>query len=93
MSSVRNLRLFVGNLPWTIGRQQLKEYFSQFGNVRSSSVLFNRKTGMSRGFGFVQFNSNEAYNAAISQESHQLDNANIIVASETTRRLKQFDME
>ncbi|CAI9737363.1 stem-loop-interacting RNA-binding, mitochondrial-like [Octopus vulgaris] len=93
MNSVKQLRLFVGNLPWTVGKQQLKDYFSKFGGVRNSNVMFNRRTGMSRGFGFVQFASKDGYNAAISQESHSLDNTNLIVASETSRRLRLQDME
>ncbi|XP_064602234.1 SRA stem-loop-interacting RNA-binding protein, mitochondrial-like [Liolophura sinensis] len=75
------LRLFVGNLPWTVSRYELREYFQMFGPVKQASVLFNKETGMSRGYGFVQFGSREAYTAAISQNEHVLDNYKILIAA------------
>ena len=50
MSAARGgLRLFVGNLPWTVSRKELSEYFSRFGSLRSAAAIFSNETGMSKG--------------------------------------------
>lgn len=66
-------KVFVRNLPWTIGSRQLKEYFSAFGHVSSASVVFDKTTGMSRGYGFVHFSSKEAPDAVAKQKIHSLE--------------------
>ncbi len=48
------LKLYVGNLPWSIDDQKLNELFSQYGAVTSAMVIKDRETGRSRGFGFVE---------------------------------------
>lgn len=66
-------RLFVGNIPWTVGNKELRDYFSQFGMVTFSRVIFDKSTGFSRGFGFLQFASNEAYSNAVNRSLHVID--------------------
>lgn len=66
-------KLFVRNLPWTVGNRQLKEYFSAFGHVSSAVVVFDKNTGMSRGYGFVNFSLSEAYEVATKQKIHTID--------------------
>lgn len=51
------VKLFVGSLPWATTSQDLEELFSKFGNVVSANVLSDRDTGRSRGFGFVELES------------------------------------
>jgi RNA recognition motif-containing protein len=48
------VKLFVGNLPWSVGDAQLEELFSKHGQVQSARVITDRDTGRSRGFGFVE---------------------------------------
>ena len=59
-------KLYVGNLPYQFTSQDLREAFASFGPVRSADVMIDRMTGRSRGFGFVEFESAEAMQAAIS---------------------------
>jgi RNA recognition motif-containing protein len=47
--------LFVGGLSWETGVRELKEAFSPFGALREATVVTDRNTGRSRGFGFVSF--------------------------------------
>jgi RNA recognition motif-containing protein len=47
-------KLYVGNLSFRVTSEELRELFSQYGNVTSASVISDRDTGRSRGFGFVE---------------------------------------
>ena len=58
-------RLYVGNLAWTVTDQDLRDVFSEAGNVDSSQVIMDRATNRSRGFGFVEMATDEAADAAI----------------------------
>lgn len=52
-------RLFVGNLSYNTGENDLVEHFSQSGIVRSADVVIDKFTGKSRGFAFVEMSSPE----------------------------------
>jgi RNA recognition motif-containing protein len=58
-------RLFVGNLAFTTGDNDLQDYFSQAGTVTSVNVMIDKFTGKSRGFAFVEFASAEEANRAV----------------------------
>jgi RNA recognition motif-containing protein len=62
-----SMKLYVGNLAFTTSSQDLQELFAQAGTVESASVVEDRDTGRSRGFGFVEMSSKEEGEAAISQ--------------------------
>jgi len=47
-------KIYVGNLPWSTTDEDLRELFATYGPVQSSSVVNDRETGRSRGFGFVE---------------------------------------
>jgi RNA recognition motif-containing protein len=49
-----NVKLFVGNLPWSVGDAELEDIFREYGEVQSARVITDRDTGRSRGFGFVE---------------------------------------
>ena len=49
-------KLFVGNLPWKITEDELRDHFSQCGEVYSVKIIKDRETGRSRGFGFIEMN-------------------------------------
>lgn len=46
-------KLFVGNLAWEVGSEDLKEAFSKYGEVSDAFVATDKYSGRSRGFGFV----------------------------------------
>lgn len=48
------MNIYVGNLPYTTTSDELRELFSQYGQVDSAAVIMDRDTGRSRGFGFVE---------------------------------------
>jgi RNA recognition motif-containing protein len=57
--------LFVGNLPFTTSSPELEELFTPFGTVSRAQVITDRDTGRSRGFGFVEMDSEEDAQKAI----------------------------
>jgi len=54
------VKVYVGNLPWSVGDSELADLFSPFGAVQSAQVVADRDTGRSRGFGFVEMSDSEA---------------------------------
>ena len=61
------MKLYVGNLSFQTTDEDLQELFSQAGQVESASVVTDRDTGRSRGFGFVEMSSKAEGEAAIAQ--------------------------
>jgi len=57
--------LFVGNLAYSLGSDQLGELFAKAGNVVSAKVIVDKYSGRSRGFGFVEMASDEESRKAI----------------------------
>ncbi|XP_018566622.1 SRA stem-loop-interacting RNA-binding protein, mitochondrial-like [Anoplophora glabripennis] len=73
-NAVRSLyRLYVGNLPWTVGHNELKKYFSKFGHVNGATVVFDKKTGLSKYYGFVTFSHRDGFENATFQSAHKLE--------------------
>ncbi len=58
-------KLFVGSISWDATDEDLKELFSPYGEIVSANVVMDRETGRSRGFGFVEFKTDEEAQAAI----------------------------
>ncbi len=58
-------KIYVGNLPWSTTSASLESLFSAHGTVRSAEVISDRETGRSRGFGFVEMETDEACQQAI----------------------------
>lgn len=59
------MKIYCGNLSYSVNSQQLEEIFAAFGNVVSAQVVVDRDTGRSKGFGFVEMSSQQEANAAI----------------------------
>lgn len=58
-------KLFVGGIPWATTSDDLKQLFSAHGSVASATVITDKMTGRSRGFGFVEFENDTEAEAAI----------------------------
>ena len=80
-------RLFVGNLSFNTMDETLRQAFAEFGGVSSASVVVDRMTGQSRGFGFVEFdNAADAQRAIEEMNGTVLDGRNIKVDQAQDRR-------
>jgi len=64
-------KLYVGNLSYSTTEDDLRQLFSQAGNVKSVSVIKDRDTGRSKGFAFVEMGSDDDAQKAISQFNGQ----------------------
>lgn len=60
-------KLFVGSLAWATDDQALEEAFSPFGTIISAKVIVDRESGRSKGFGFVEFEDDNAAKEAIAK--------------------------
>jgi RNA recognition motif-containing protein len=60
-------KLFVGNLSFSMGENELKQLFEQKGGVESAAVMRDLDTGRSRGFGFIEMSTDEAAQKAITE--------------------------
>jgi len=58
-------KLYCGNLSFNVASSDLEQMFGQFGTVKSAEVINDRDTGRSKGFGFVEMNSDQEAQAAI----------------------------
>src|ERR1044071_781251 len=81
-----SMKLYVGNLAFQTSSTDLQELFSQAGTVESASVIEDRDTGRSRGFGFVEMASKEEGEAAITQFNGKEFNGRNLTVNEARPR-------
>jgi len=67
MTEANECKVYVGNLPFSVGFAELKELFSPYGEVTEATVIVNHYTGRSKGFGFVTFAKKEDAEKAIKE--------------------------
>jgi len=73
-------KLFVGSLPWAVNDESLKQAFAAYGKVVSATVVTDRRSGRSKGFGFVEMeNDAEAKKAIEALNGSELSGRNIVV--------------
>jgi RNA recognition motif-containing protein len=73
-------KLYIGGLSYSTTSEGLREFFSQCGTVQSATVITDRFSGQSRGFGFVEMNSAEEAQKAIGQlNGRELDGRRLSV--------------
>ena len=64
------MKLYVGNLPWSIDDKALKELFTSYGDIEEAVLIKDKFSGRSKGFGFVTFTDDAAAQKAI-EEMHE----------------------
>lgn len=83
------MNMYVSNLSFHTGDDDLKKLFEQFGAVNSAKVIIDRETGRSRGFGFVEMNSDaEAKEAMKNLHNKEIEGRpmSVTVAKEKSSR-------
>ena len=81
------MNLFVAKLSSSTTGDELKELFSQYGEVASAKVIFDRETGNSKGYGFVEMpNTEEAKSAIAALNESEVDGKEIVVKEANERQ-------
>ena len=83
-------KLFVGNLSFQTSEQELSDLFSQIGRVESVSIITDRMTGRSKGFGFVEMDNEAAENAITKFNGSDLDGRKLTVNEARPLVKKEF---
>lgn len=76
------MKLYVGNLPYSTDDSALKTMFEEVGVVESASIIMDRMTARSKGFGFVQMSNDDEANAAIAKFNGQEINGRKLTVNE-----------
>ena len=61
------MNIYVANIPWKASEDQLKDLFSQYGEVTSAKIIMDKVTQRSRGFGFVEMGDDNSGRTAINE--------------------------
>lgn len=67
------MNIYIGNLPFNLGEEDLREIFEEYGEVASAKIIMDKFTGRSKGFGFVEMEDDAEANKAI----EELNNAEV----------------
>ena len=73
------MKIYVGNLPWSVGDSELNDLFAEHGVVESASVVTDRESGRSRGFGFVEMSQADAQQAIAKLNGQTVDSRELRV--------------
>ena len=76
------MKVYVGNLPFSMGDEDLRGLFEQHGTVTSASVVMDRETGRSRGFGFVEMADDDMARSAIEALTDHVEGGRPLVVNE-----------
>jgi RNA recognition motif-containing protein len=86
-----NKKLYVGNLSYATTEDDLRQLFTEVGPVASVTVITDRATGQSKGFGFVEMETTQAAQEAIERfNNYQLNQRNITVSEARPPREQSF---
>ena len=79
-------KLYVGNLNYSVPQSDLEEWFTPYGTVQSAQVVLDRATGRSKGFGFVEMDTEGQAQAAMQGLSEREHDGRRITVSEARPR-------
>ena len=83
------MNIYVGNLPYNMGSEELRTLFEGYGNVTGAFVITDKISGRSRGFGFVEMESDDEARGAIETTNGQEFSGRTLVVNEARPREEQ----
>ncbi|NQY42299.1 MAG: RNA-binding protein [Legionellales bacterium] len=81
-------KIYVGGISYNATEDDLENHFNQFGNIKEINLIYDRETGRSKGFAFIDFESQTSAEAAIKSNGQQLHNRNLRVNIAQDRKRK-----
>ncbi len=81
--------IYVGNLPFAFGNEQLGELFAEFGEVKGAKVIIDRDSNRSKGFGFVEMDDDAAGKAIQALNGKNVGNRQLRVNESQPREQRQ----
>jgi len=79
------MKLYVGNMPFSMDESQLRTLFEEFGTVESANVITDRETGRPRGFAFVEMQDADARKAMGEIDEREMDGRKLKVSEARPR--------
>ena len=74
------MKLYVGNLPYSYNEDSLRQLFADYGTISSATIIVDRASGRSKGFGFVELDDDAlAQNAIAEMNGKDIEGRNIVV--------------
>jgi RNA recognition motif-containing protein len=80
------MTLYVGNIPYVVKEEELKEIFQEYGTVTSIKIVTDKYTGRSKGFGFVEMENDEQEELAVKECNRREIHDRILVVSKAHSR-------
>lgn len=81
------MTLYVGNIPYGVKEEELKEVFQEYGTVSSIKIVTDKYTGRSKGFGFVEMENDEQEELAVNEcNRKEIHERNLVVAKAHSRK-------
>ncbi|XP_011404503.1 PREDICTED: protein boule-like [Amphimedon queenslandica] len=84
-------RFFVRGLPWSTCEESLKSFFSRYGNVKKATVIFDKNSGLSKQYGFVEMKTVEEAERIIAMKSFYLTKGRRVEVAEAMH--KKYDTD
>ncbi|BCD67412.1 RNA-binding protein [Nitratiruptor sp. YY09-18] len=82
-------QIYVGNLPYRSGEEEVRNLFAQYGEVNSVKLITDRETGRPRGFGFVEMDDSEALAAIEALDGQEFEGRVLKVNEARPRQPRQ----
>jgi RNA recognition motif-containing protein len=73
-------KLYVGNLPYSYDENALRQLFAAYGDLTSASIIVDKMSGRSKGFGFVELDDTQANNAIAELNGKEIDGRAVVVS-------------
>ncbi len=81
------MTLYVGNIPYVVKEEELKEIFQEFGTVTSLKIISDKYSGRSKGFGFIEMENEEQEDLAVNELNRkEIHDRNLVVAKAHSKK-------
>lgn len=85
-----NDQIYVGNLPYHVGENELQDHFSKYGNVQGIRIVRNFRTGRSKGYAFVTYGDSKQASVALAAHGEDLFGRSMVVRIAKPRQQQAF---